>query len=142
MKKNLENKKGFTLIELIIVIAIIGILAAIAVPKFGNIQLDSKRKADFANAKVIADATMLAIGNNVTFTDATKPTADEIKTYLAQYPKPQLISGEFKITVKDDSVTVMSVLTGAQKIEGEGYADKLEFQLYPVLATKVAPYDK
>lgn len=49
-----EAKKGFTLIELIVVVAIIGILASIATPKFGDIQRDAKIGADIATAKNIA----------------------------------------------------------------------------------------
>ncbi len=61
MKKNLKKKKGFTLIELMIVISIIAVLAAIGVPKYASIQKEAKVKADVATAKTIADAVTVLV---------------------------------------------------------------------------------
>lgn len=40
-----KKEKGFTLIEIIAVLVILGILAAVAVPKFSNMQKEAKKKA-------------------------------------------------------------------------------------------------
>ena len=59
-----EKKKGFTLVELIIVIAIIAILAAIAIPKFGEMRQTANVKADIATAKNIATIVAEGIADN------------------------------------------------------------------------------
>jgi len=58
-------KRAFTLIELLIVVAIIGILAAIAVPNFLNAQLRAKIAKAESEMKTIADAlSMYFLDNN------------------------------------------------------------------------------
>ena len=51
-----RDKKGFTLIELMIVVAIIGILAAIAIPNFLRFQAKSKQSEAKTNLKAIFTA--------------------------------------------------------------------------------------
>ena len=49
----LKGQKGFTLIELMIVVAIIGILAAIAIPNFLQYQLKSRQSEAKTNLQAI-----------------------------------------------------------------------------------------
>ena len=119
--KNVKKKKGFTLIELIIVISIIAVLAAISVPKYGQIQKDAKIKADIASAKVIADATVALIAQEkitkATYKDGVElmgddnvanPAASELLGYLQTAPTVKAIEkGKFKVTIDtSDNVTV------------------------------------
>lgn len=64
-KKNiLRNEKGLTLIELLAVIVILGIIAAIAIPSIGGIIKNTKTKAHIANAQLIIDAARYSITND------------------------------------------------------------------------------
>ena len=52
----MKNKKGFTLIEIIIVVVIIGLLAAMVIPAFNQVRQESREKAMTKNLRQIASA--------------------------------------------------------------------------------------
>src|SRR5437762_5882976 len=75
--KKMTRKSGFTLVEIMIVVAIIGLLAAIAIPNFVKARTASQRAACIANLKQIdgAKATW-ALENKKTGADL--PTAADL----------------------------------------------------------------
>ena len=89
-KKILKNEKGFTLIEIIAVLIILGILAAVAVPKFLDLTTQAEQKAlDGAVAAGLSASSMaygqLALSNGVAPTtvqvaakvNSNPPSSDE-----------------------------------------------------------------
>ncbi len=65
----MKGKKGFTLIELMIVVAIIGILAAIAIPNFLKFQAKAKQSEAKQNLGAIYTAMMSYFSSNDTYPD-------------------------------------------------------------------------
>src|SRR5688500_2168099 len=75
----LKKRQGFTLIELLIVIVIIGILAAIAIPKFGKTREKAYFKAmmsDLRNLQSQQEVYYSNPQNNYTYATATNNLAD------------------------------------------------------------------
>ncbi len=67
----MKAKKGFTLIELMIVVAIIGILAAIAIPDFLRFQCKAKQSEAKTNLGAVFTSQIAYYGENSTFGSGT-----------------------------------------------------------------------
>jgi general secretion pathway protein G len=86
------TRRGFTLIELVVVIMILGILAAVAAPKFFNTSSTATENGVRQTLSIVRDAIQMYVAQN----NGTKPTCtgtgDDFKLLLVPY-----IRGEFPV---------------------------------------------
>ncbi|WP_274382321.1 prepilin-type N-terminal cleavage/methylation domain-containing protein [Paenibacillus paridis] len=84
-----RNQKGLTLIELLAVLVIVGIIAAIAIPAIGGTIEKSKTKADTASETLIVEAAVrYMVDNEGASTPVTTVTVDQLVSggYLTKAP--------------------------------------------------------
>jgi len=107
------NNKGFTIVELVIVIAVIAILAAVLIPTFSGI---TNRAEESARLQETRNAMMnyLAQQENGTIADNTEfyYFEDELPTVAGNYTAYKYTYNQGKLTEANDSVTVVVEVTG------------------------------
>ena len=136
--KKFNNKKGFTIVELVIVIAVIGILAGVLIPTFSGIVQranESKINQEMTNAlKVVlaGNATSGALANGTTFVMGEKDGNAYKATYYAVYNGNKL--GEVKNVTNDkkpeenlstDKTKYKQVIIGTNK-DGKLYKNTVD----------------
>jgi prepilin-type N-terminal cleavage/methylation domain-containing protein len=83
MKRNTAKKSGFTLVEIMIVVAIIGLLAAIAIPNFVKARTTSQQNACINNLRLIdASKQQWALEQKKQSTDS--PQGSDLQPYLGR----------------------------------------------------------
>jgi len=80
------NRKGFTLVEIMIVVAIIGLLAAIAIPNFVKAREKAMTNACIANLKQIQGAIQVWAIDNGKAADAIVTSGDLVPDYIKAWP--------------------------------------------------------
>lgn len=102
----MKNNKGFTLVELIVVLAVLLILAAISIPKLTGVKEDAAVRADKATAANLAKAAEMYIQMN----DIARPTSEtEITTtlttkkYITTNDLTPQVTGKTTFKVKHDA---------------------------------------
>lgn len=87
MKRTNENKnKGFSLVELIVVIAIMIVLVAVLAPVFTKYVEQSRRATDVQNANSIAEAVLVDAADGTIKKDETKVVAAGAPTSIKSAP--------------------------------------------------------
>ena len=110
---NTKARKGFTLVEIMIVVVIIGLLAAMAIPAFAKVRQQSRLKAVTNNLRQIANAAQSYMMEKSTtqaaYTDivgtgtdnylhAVNPVVDEVYTGIV------VVNGASQVTLSSTSL--------------------------------------
>lgn len=104
-RKMLKKQEGFTLVELMVAVVILGILAGVGVQQYGRIQRDAKIAAHNANVRIITNAANMYI----MMYDQAPESVDDLAPEFLQEPVPTPPEGLKYEDVEDSSKYTLDV---------------------------------
>ena len=107
MELNMKRRKGFTLVEVILVITILGILSSVAFMKFGGVQKRAEENADYVAASNLATAINLAKSEKFIDSGVINLVTLKNNGYITEIPKPQSVTdAEFIVKMDNEEIIV------------------------------------
>ena len=147
MFKMLKNQKGMTLVELLAVMVIVGIIAAISIPAIGNLLDNTRKDAAVATAQAVQDAARLYVtSNNIAYNITLTATGEEsndlvTSNYLESKPldpnKKEYSVAKVEVTFDSNGTakykTTLSTTDGKYNLQGDALElDRTKIQATPI----------
>lgn len=100
-----QEEQGFTLVELVVVIVILGVLAGLGIQQFGNIQETARQNANKANVRMLLNAArmylMIESPTSTSKEDFTPDAPKDLVRYIDEWPEDPWGSDEYKVVIGD-----------------------------------------
>ena len=118
IRKMLKHQEGFTLVELMIVVVILGILAGIGIQQYGRVQGEAKEKADQANVRVIKSAVQMYLLMAEDVEDLSDVKLQQVVDagYLDGKPDNPLGGVDYEIELREEDGVIRVYVTPSEPV--------------------------
>lgn len=100
-----QEEQGFTLVELVVVIVILGVLAGLGIQQFGIIQETARQNANKANVRMLLNAArmylMIDSPTSTSEEEFTRDAPEDLVRYIDEWPEDPWGSYKYRVVIGD-----------------------------------------